>query len=95
MDLPGFDVLQHLVSSFALIEPRVAAVSYQLTPLHTLLHQEPLEGVATEEAEFLQTQQPCPQWESSDSLKEQLGFSSLFIHSKKCMKNLFIFSCKI
>lgn len=46
-DLPGFDVLQHLVSSFALIEPRVSTVSHQLTPLYTLLHQESLEGVVT------------------------------------------------
>lgn len=64
-DLPGFDVLQHLVCSFALIEPRVSAVSHQLTPLYTLLHQESLEGVITQQAEFLQTQQPCPQCESS------------------------------
>lgn len=67
-DLPCFDVLQHLVRSFALIEPRVSAVSHQLTPLYTLLHQESLEGVVTQEAEFLQTQQPCPQRESSDCL---------------------------
>lgn len=67
-DLPCLDVLQDLVCSFALIEPCVSAVSHQLTPLYSLLHQEPLEGIITQQSEFLQTQQTCPQYESAASL---------------------------
>lgn len=79
-DLPGFNVLQHPVSSFALIEPRVSAVSHQLTPLYTLLHQESLEGVIAQEAEFLQTQQTCPECESSDCLlQSQFAFLKAYL----------------
>lgn len=84
-DLPGFDILQHLVRSFALIEPRVSAVSHQLTPLHTLLHQESLKGIVAQEAEFLQTQQTCPECESSDLQQQsQFAFFESIIRLSHC-----------
>lgn len=51
--LPRLDVLQDLVCSFALIKPRVPAVPHQLTPLHSSLHQETLEGIIAQEPELL------------------------------------------
>lgn len=59
LTVPGLDVLENLVSSFALVEPRVSAVSHQLTPLDPSLQQEALKGVAAQKPELLQTQQSC------------------------------------
>lgn len=47
------------MSSFALVEPRVSAVSHQLTPFDPSLQQEALKGVAAQKPELLQTQQSC------------------------------------
>lgn len=58
--LPGLDVLQDAVRALALVQPGVSAVPHQLTPLHSPLHQEALEGVAAQEPELVQAQQTCP-----------------------------------
>lgn len=57
--LPLLDVLQHLVGSFSLVQPRVSAVPHQLAPLYSSLHQKTLECVIAQEPELLQTQQTC------------------------------------
>lgn len=56
------------MSSFALVEPRVSAVSHQLTPLDPSLQQEALKGVAAQKPELLQTQQSCAMFKKKKSL---------------------------
>lgn len=50
--LPLFDVLEDLVCSFALVQPRVSAVSHQLTPFHSALQQEALESIVAQKPEL-------------------------------------------
>lgn len=50
---PRLDVLEDLVSSFALVQPGVSAVPHQLTPFHPSLQQEALEGITAQKPELL------------------------------------------
>lgn len=50
---PRLDVLEDLVSSFALVQPGVSAVPHQLTPFHPSLQQEALEGIIAQKPELL------------------------------------------